>query len=79
MPLSRIVELALLIVSKTTEFDLKLNDADLPTPSFGPEGLNDTLLYSGIAESRQSILEATEELHALMLGPVGQLTSHSVC
>ncbi|KAL8919605.1 MAG: hypothetical protein Q9172_004908 [Xanthocarpia lactea] len=77
MPLSRIVELALLIVSKTTEVDLKLNDADLPTPSFGPEGLNDTLLYRGIAESRQSIIEATEELHALMLGPVGHLTSHS--
>ncbi|KAL8729373.1 MAG: hypothetical protein Q9166_004766 [cf. Caloplaca sp. 2 TL-2023] len=77
MPLSRIVELALLIVSKTTDVDLKLNAANLPTPSFGPDGLNDSLLRDEIAESRQSIIEATEELHALMLGPVGLLTSQS--
>ncbi|KAL8737029.1 MAG: hypothetical protein Q9181_002093 [Wetmoreana brouardii] len=77
MPLSRIVELALLIVSKTKDVDLKLNAANLATPSFGTEGLNDSLLRDEIAESRQSIIEATEELHALMLGPVGLLTSHS--
>ncbi len=78
MPLNRIKELALLILSKATDIDDKLNVAGLSTPSFHPQA-SKSLLQDEIAESRQTVLETTEELHALMLGPVGLLTSHSVC
>lgn len=77
MPLSRIRELALTIVDKTADIDSKLESTGLPTLSFSPQS-SSALLPNNVAESRRSLLEATEELHALMLGPVGLLTSHSV-
>ena len=78
MPTNRIKELALLILSKTTDIDDELNMRCLPTPSFNPEA-SVSLLQDAISDSRQAVLETTAELHALLLGPVGLLTSHSVC
>ena len=77
MPLSRIRELASIILDRTVDIDGKLEAAGLSTPSFDPQSTA-SLLYDGLAESRALLLEATEELHALMLGPIGLLTSHSV-
>lgn len=36
------------------------------------------LAHPEIAQLRQQILDATDELHALMLGPVGLLTTPAV-
>ena len=77
MPLTRIRELAMITIDKTEDIDAKLESAGTPTPSFDPE-YSSSCLQDNIAESRRSLLEATDELHALMLGPVGLLTSHSV-
>ena len=77
MPLNRIRELALIIADKTADIEDKLQSAGLSMPSFEPHD-SSSLLQENVAESRTSLLEATEELHALMLGPVGLLTSHSV-
>ncbi len=78
MPLSRIGELVLVIADKTADIDSKHKSTGLPTLSFSPQS-SSSLQQDNVAESRRSLLEATEELHALMLGPVGLLTSHSVC
>ncbi len=75
MPLTRMRELALIIVDKTADIDSKLESAGLPEPSFHPQ--SPSMLQENMAESRRSLLEATEELHALMLGPVELVTSHS--
>ena len=75
---NRIKELALMILNKTTDIDEKLNLRDLPTPSFKPEA-SKSLTHDDISESRQAVLEATDELHALMLGPIGLLNFQSVC
>lgn len=77
MPLTQIRKLALIIADKTADIDAKLESAGFPTPSFDPQS-SSSLLQDSVAESRRSLLEATEELHALMLGPVGLLTCHSV-
>ena len=77
MSLTQIRRLALIIAEKTADIDVKLESAGSPTPSFDPQS-SSPLLQDNIADSRRSLLEATEELHALMLGPVGLLTSHSV-
>ena len=77
MPLTQIRELALIIADKAADIDAKLESAGSPTPSFNPQS-SSSLLRDDITESRRSLLVATEELHALMLGPVGLLTSHSV-
>ena len=77
MPPTQIRRLALIIAEKTADIDAKLESAGSPTLSFDPQS-SSSLLRDDVAESRRSLLEATEELHALMLGPVGLLTSHSV-
>lgn len=80
MAVSRISELASLINASTAHIDDRLNSKRLPSPSFSPNQPFDPMyLYDeDIAESRQALLEATDELHYLMLGPVGILTSPSV-
>ncbi|MCJ1261072.1 hypothetical protein MMC22_000936 [Lobaria immixta] len=75
MAVSRISELASIIAAMTAEFDAHITAEGLPSPSFHPSSPPDLLLHPNIAAARQKILEATDELHALMLGPVGILTS----
>ena len=72
---SRLAELSALITAHTAVIDSSLSQRGLPSPSFQPEQPADLLSDEGIADSRQIILEATDELRALMLGPVGILTT----
>ncbi|KAL8722514.1 MAG: hypothetical protein Q9225_001030 [Loekoesia sp. 1 TL-2023] len=72
---SRTAELSSLIATHTAKIESHLTARNLPPLSFQPEQPLDILSEKTIAESRQTILEATDELHALMLGPVGLLTT----
>ena len=74
MVLTRISELASIIALKTAEIDAYTSAKNVPSPSFDPDFPPRLLLHPDIAASRQAILDATDELHALMLGPVGILT-----
>lgn len=74
MAVSRISELASIIAMMTAELDAHCVAEGLPSPSFDPNSPPNLLLHPNIAATRQRILEATDELHALMLGPVGILT-----
>lgn len=78
MATSRISELASLIAVHTAAVDEYFSSSNLPEPSFSPEFPAQVLSEAKIAASRQIILEATDELHSLLLGPVGALTSPSV-
>ena len=76
MPPSRIVELASIISSNTSLVDEYISAHDLPPLSFEPNGSS---LPDGILSAQTAILEATDELNALMLGPEGILRQHLVC
>ena len=78
MAVSRIAELASLIATSTSEIDTFLTLKGLPKPSFSADYSADSLYDDRISASRQAALEATDELHSLILGPVGALTSPSV-
>ena len=78
MARSRIAELASLIANSTADIDNHLAAKGLPTPSFNADQPTHLLDDSDLAISRRNIIEATDELHALMLGPVGILISPSV-
>lgn len=73
MASSRIVQLARQILKHTEDFDEYLQSNGLPTPSFEP----DAIQYSGLAQSaiasRQVVINLTDELTDLMLGPSGPL------
>lgn len=76
---SRIVHLASIIAENTTTIDRHLVAEGLPCPAFDaeePPGLLDDMR---IASARQAVLEATDELHSLMKGPIGILTTTHVC
>ena len=78
MAFSRISKLASIIQENTTIVQHHLEANGLPSPSFDASQPTELLGDDEIAASRQIILEATDELHSLMLGPVGVLTSPSV-
>ncbi|KAL8819567.1 MAG: hypothetical protein Q9191_007708 [Dirinaria sp. TL-2023a] len=78
MTSSRISELSAIIATHTKHVDEQLAAAGSPTPSFDADSPPRSLLDSRIVASRQAILAATDELHALMLGPVGTFTSQPV-
>ncbi|KAF2791438.1 putative O-methyltransferase [Melanomma pulvis-pyrius CBS 109.77] len=74
---SRIVELANIIQTNTQAVDGYLASKGLPAPSFAADN-PPTLLFGHGAEieaSRQAVVDATDELQALMLGPTGTLSS----
>ena len=78
VPKSRIKELAASILSDTTAIDDHLQTAKLGSPSFdinAPEKLD---LPAELATAKDRVLEATDELHDLMLGPVDFLTGFNV-
>ena len=80
MPPSRIAELASIISSKTSQVDDYISTQGLPPLSFEPNGsLKLNTLPEDIQLAQNAILEATEELNALMLGPEGILRSYLVC
>lgn len=65
---SRISELALLIRQHTCKIDEFLSSRGLLTPSFGLDTA--LLLPDALLESQNAILQATDELNALVQGPV---------
>ena len=79
MDTTRITELASIIASKTALIDTHLTAQGLPSPSFDPDSPPQLLNQGSIAEARRIVLEATDELHALIQGPVGLLTTPAVC
>ena len=80
MPPSRIAELASIISSNTSQVDDYISTHGLPPLSFEPNGsLKPDTLPHGIQSAQNAILEATDELNALMLGPEGILRQHLVC
>ncbi|KAL8821626.1 MAG: hypothetical protein Q9223_000369 [Gallowayella weberi] len=73
--MTRITELAAIIADNTKHIDAHLASKGLLTPSFDPEFSAKALLDDEVTASRQAILEATDELHALVQGPVAMLTT----
>ncbi len=78
MTTTRIAELSSLIADNTAKIDAYLASNGASTPSFDATTPSHVLLNSNIAGPRQIVLEATDELHALVLGPVGVLANPSV-
>ena len=71
---SRISELAGIISVNTAKIDAYIAAEGLPYPSFDADSPPGLLLHPEVAALRQQTLDATDELHALILGPVGILT-----
>ena len=80
MPSSRIAELASIISSNTTQVDDYISTHGLPPLSFEPsQDSEQATLPTTIQAAQHAVLEATDELNALMLGPEGILTQQLVC
>ena len=75
---SRIAELSAIIANHTSKIDSSLAANGLPTPSFDADSPPTLLAMPALAESRNAILQASDELSALMQGPIGLLTSPPV-
>lgn len=73
MSRSRIVELAGIIQEHTAKVDSYLSSHDLPTPSFDVSYPARVALPPEIQASQDAVLEASDELTALLLGPAGSL------
>ena len=67
---SRIYELSQLINDKTKDIDNHLASSNLPTPSFDLHAPPAIPLPPALAKSRDEILDAIEELQALIAGPL---------
>ena len=75
MASTRIAELASRIAEHTTNLNNYLVSQGLPTPSFDPIVPPDVTLPDAVAASREIILDATDELHSIIVGPIGLLTA----
>lgn len=78
MPATRTAELASRIAENIERIDAYTSLKDTPPVSFDASASDFPLYDQEIDAARQVVLDATDELHALMLGPVGMLTSPSV-
>lgn len=78
MPPSRIVELSSIIHEHKTKVNAYLESKNLPTPSFDASYPGRIPLPSHIQASREAVLDASDELTALMLGPVGFMARYFV-
>lgn len=70
MASNRIVELANSIQTNTAKLDQHYSSHGIPTPSFDIETPLKIDLPSDLAACRMAIIEATDELQSLILGPV---------
>ena len=70
---SKIAELASIISTNVKSLDEYLASNGLPFPSFDPDAPLKLPLPDDIASSQDTILSATTELRALLLGPIGIL------
>lgn len=77
MTTNRVIQLAKIIQTNTEMIDAHLTSKALPTPSFAVDNPPALLFGHGprIESARQGVVDATDELQALMLGPTGVLTS----
>ena len=74
--MNRVAELATIIAEKTKLVDDYLTHNELPTPSLkvgAPGKLPIPETANEVEEARMTVIEATTELKALMLGPLGLL------
>lgn len=78
MATSRIAMLASRIAHNTTEVEKLLLAEGLPCPTFDADQPPTLVHNPKIVAARKVILEATDELHALMLGPMSLVTSPTV-
>ncbi|KAJ4288909.1 hypothetical protein N0V90_011250 [Kalmusia sp. IMI 367209] len=69
MPPNRIVELSDIISEHTRKVDAYFTSKNLPTPSFDVSYPPKVPLPPEIEQSQQTVLAATDELTALMMGP----------
>jgi hypothetical protein len=75
---TRIAKLAQLIQTNTVKVDNYLQTEGLKTPSFDIDAPAKLELPPSIEQARETILDATDELHRLILGPKQYLTGLSV-
>jgi len=77
MASTRIIELASIISTNTRKIDTHLSQKGLPTPSFEANCHPQLLFGHGedIETARQAVVDATDELQALMLGPGNYISS----
>jgi len=75
---NRISELAEQIHSNTEKVDTYLIAEGLKTPSFDIDAPVKLQLPTEIEQARQAILDSTDELHRLILGPKQYLTGFGV-
>lgn len=79
METHRIVELANTIQTNTFKIDKYLASQGIPTPSFDVGTPLEIDYPDDIAACRWAVLEATDELHALTLGPIQTANWLRVC
>lgn len=72
---TRLAELASIIYNHTTKIDDHFKDHDIATPSFDVDTPAVVKLLDELAMSKNAVLEASDELSMLLLGPVGFLTN----
>ncbi|KAI0835695.1 putative O-methyltransferase [Hypoxylon sp. FL0890] len=73
---SRIAELAATIATHTSRVDTYLAEKGLPHPSFEADGPVDLGLPPDVEQSRNIVLEASQELNDLLQGPRNILFNH---
>lgn len=74
------LQLSLPRYTHTAKQDEYFNNHDIPSPTFNVSSLMSFRLSDNIAESKDAVLEATDELQMLILGPIGFQTSlHVLC
>lgn len=78
MARNRIVELAAQIAEKTGQIDAYLVSHDLPTPSFVESAPLRLDIPPDIQNLYDAVLEATDELTALLSGPMKAIAGHAV-
>ena len=72
---SRIVQLAETITRSVSEIDKVLLERSLPSPSFS-ERLPIGYLPKEVSDAQNSVLDATSELHDLLLEPLHLIKRH---
>lgn len=73
MSTSRITVLAKVIEGNTRKVDDLLQEQGLPSPSFNATNPPDLPLPPHIKDAKDGVLEAMDELEALMLGPMPKI------
>ena len=76
MASSRILDLASIVHEHTRQIDEYLSSNGLQSPSFDVSSPRN--LPSAVEVSQSRVLEAMDELNALLLGPVRYVASHPV-